>query len=80
MTWRDKARQVIAAVIAEVGTDDPGKLKRALFDAYPFGERQYHPYKIWLDEIKVQLGTKRRKVKDVTVDENQGDLFGKGMR
>jgi hypothetical protein len=55
-TWRDHARRVIAQVIADVGRDDPGRLKRALFDAYPFGERQYHPYRIWLDEIKRQTG------------------------
>jgi hypothetical protein len=30
-----------------------------LFDAYPFGERKYTPYKIWLDEIKRQVGTKK---------------------
>ncbi len=57
-TWRDMARPIIAEVIAEVGTGDPGRLKRALFDAYPFGERQYHPYKIWLDEIRSQTGKK----------------------
>ena len=57
-SWRDMARPIIAKVIAEVGLSDPGRLKRALFDAYPFGQRAYHPYRIWLDEIKVQTGKK----------------------
>lgn len=57
MSWRDTARPIIVRVIRDVGRDDPGRLKRALFDAYPFGERAYHPYKVWLDEIKRQLGT-----------------------
>jgi hypothetical protein len=26
----------------------------ALLAAYPFGERKYHPYKIWLSEIRRQ--------------------------
>jgi hypothetical protein len=34
------------------------EVKKALFDAYPFGERKYHPYKIWLDEIARQMGKK----------------------
>jgi hypothetical protein len=32
-----------------------------LREAYPFGERKYHPYKIWLDEIRRQLGTTDKK-------------------
>ena len=54
-TWRTHAGQVIATVIEEVGTDDKGRLKRALFDAYPYGVRKYWPYKVWLDEIRKQL-------------------------
>jgi hypothetical protein len=53
--WRDKARPVIAAVIARTGTDDPASLRRELLAAYPFGERCRHPYKIWRDEIRRQL-------------------------
>jgi hypothetical protein len=55
-TWRDKAAPIIARVIKEKGTDDLPKLRAALREAYPFGERAYHPYKIWRDEIKRQLG------------------------
>ena len=57
-TWRDKARPIIAAVIAKYGTDDLRFLRSALRDAYPFGERKYHPYRMWCDEVKVQLGLK----------------------
>jgi hypothetical protein len=49
-SWREKSAAVIARVVAEVGTDDQKALKKALFEAYPFGERQYHPYKIWCNE------------------------------
>ena len=37
---------------------DGPAFRKELKDAYPFGPRQYHPYKIWLDEIGRQLGTK----------------------
>ena len=71
MTWRDKARPIIAKVIADVGTSDMSRLRRALREAYPWGPREYHPYKIWCDEIRVQLGTKPKR----TVDEQKPTLF-----
>lgn len=61
MTWRDKARPIIAAVIEQYGTADEAALRAALREAYPWGPRQYHPYKIWCDEIREQLGTKPPK-------------------
>lgn len=50
--WRDRATPIIAEVIARVGRDDERALRKALHDAYPFGERSMHPYKIWRDEIR----------------------------
>jgi len=57
--WRDRCRPIISKVIAE----HKGKptLKQALHDAYPFGQRAYHPYKIWLSEIRRQMGTEKPK-------------------
>lgn len=54
-TWRNAAAPIIARVIREVGTDDPVALRRALREAYPWGEKRMHPYKVWLDEIRRQL-------------------------
>jgi hypothetical protein len=54
-SWRNCAHKVIAEVIAEVGTGDKKALRKALKDAYPFGLRKYHPYKIWCDEIQKQV-------------------------
>lgn len=60
-TWRDIASPVIEAVI-KANKELPAKeLKNKISEAYPFGERQYHPYKVWLDEVKIQLGEKHRK-------------------
>ncbi len=70
MTWRDRAKPIIRDVIHEVGRKDMKKLRAALRDAYPFGERALHPYKIWCDEIKRQLGTRKTQKVD-----GQGELF-----
>ena len=59
--WRNKAKQVIAAVIRENSGMDAKALRRKISAAYPFGPREYHPYRIWCDEVNVQLGTKKPK-------------------
>lgn len=87
MTWRDKARPVIERVLRETVGKPEKEIRAALRDAYPFGERQYHPYKVWLDEIRRQRtgakpkprrGTKARghhEAKTKTLD-----LFGERGR
>ncbi len=57
-TWRDRCRPVIAEVIERVGRDDERALRRELRKAFPFGPKSYYPYRVWLDEIKVQLNKK----------------------
>ncbi len=55
-TWRIEARKVINAVHA--GLPDGASLddrKKAIDAAYPFGPRQYHPYKMWLIERRAYL-------------------------
>lgn len=55
--WRSRARTVIVAVLAELPPDTEVNAKRiALSRAYPFGERKNNKYRVWLDEIQVQLG------------------------
>lgn len=63
MSWRERAQKVVEKVIARVGLDDAKALRKALREAYPFGERKYYPYDVWLDEIKIQTGAKRRSGK-----------------
>lgn len=76
MTCRDYVRPIIAKVIATVGRDDPKALRESLLAAYPFGERKYHPYRIWLSEIRYQLGKdKRRPRTPAPPDPNQKELF-----
>lgn len=61
MPIRDHYRPIIASIIARVGTSDMRLLRKVLRDEFPDPPHRYHPYKIWLDEIAVQLGTKKRK-------------------
>lgn len=73
MTWRDKCRHIITEVLNDTEGKSEKEIKSALRKAYPFGERKYHPHKIWLDEIKVQRGLKKDQPKDI--DPNQTELF-----
>jgi hypothetical protein len=73
MRWREHAAPIITNVIKEYGHDQK-LLKTKLREAYPYGERAYHPYKIWCDEIRRQLGTKKVKCK-IVEQPGQGRLF-----
>lgn len=53
--WRNIARAIISRVIEETKGQSNKAVREALRKAYPFGERRHHPYKIWLDEIAVQM-------------------------
>ncbi len=82
--WRDSCAPIIARVIAENVGKDESVVRMALRKAYPYGQRKYHPYKIWLDEIARQLGKKpplgtfgkKTKERQVVADERQERLFG----
>lgn len=58
--WRDSAAPIISRVLLETEGQPEKEIRKALRDAYPFGERRYHPYKIWLSEIQRQRFTGRR--------------------
>ena len=56
--WRAHARKVIQAVMKKNAGKSEKEVRKAISDAYPFGERARYPYKIWLDEVQVQAGKK----------------------
>lgn len=58
-TWRQRAAPIIHDVIARVGREDEKALRRELRKAYPFMERMGFCYKVWLDEIRCQLGKRQ---------------------
>ena len=46
MNWRSIAFAIIAEVEERYRNESYGALKRALYDAYPFGSRENYPYKV----------------------------------
>lgn len=61
-TWRQKAAPLVARVI-EAGRRqglDGKALVRWCNAQFPWGPREYHPYKIWKSEVKYQLGLTKR--------------------
>ncbi len=57
--WRETCRPIIEKVIRENKHLDEKAIRKALYNAYPFGGRKMYPYKVWLSEIAVQLGKRR---------------------
>lgn len=49
MTWADYADRALAPLFV-VG--EPAPDREAVREAYPFGERAYWPYKVWLARVK----------------------------
>jgi len=60
-TWRENAAPVISKVIQANPEADEKTLRKLISAAYPFGQRAYHPYKIWLSEVKKQLAARFHK-------------------
>jgi hypothetical protein len=54
-TWRNYAIDYLEKILLEYSTlpDPKPSLKYFIRDNYPFGQRKYTPYKIWLEEVKI---------------------------
>lgn len=63
--WRTEPKKVIERAIRDMpyGTDRAA-LRKLISNAYPFGDRALHPYKIWLDETRKQLDRRFPKPKE----------------
>jgi hypothetical protein len=72
-TWRESCSPLIRQVLKDNEGKSEKEIRKALKEAYPFGQRAMHPYKIWLDEIKRQRGLKKKV--SAKVGENQTSLF-----
>lgn len=58
MGWSEDARKRVAAVLTSLAPDATDKQKRAaLRDAYPWGPREYWPYKAWCAAVREALKT-----------------------
>jgi hypothetical protein len=61
-SWRERFAPEIRRVIRENAGQPEKVVRKALRDLWDeahMGERAMHPYKVFLDEIRVQLGKKR---------------------
>jgi len=76
MSWADAAAPIVGEVIRRVGRNDMRLLRKALVDAYPFGERANTPYKAWLAEVRRQLGHPLN-VPKADPQNQQTDMFSK---
>ena len=74
-TWRDGAAPTIRKVLAETKGQDMKAIRKALREAYPYGERRFWPYKIWCDEIRRQLGLKKPPRHEKATDSGQLSLL-----
>ena len=61
-SWRDRAYEVAYRAYLEGKAQglEGAQLKKHIGKAYPFGPRQYHPYKVWLDVVKRILNPQLR--------------------
>jgi hypothetical protein len=54
-SWRERARPIILKVLADNDDKTFTEISAALRQAYPFGNTDHWPYKIWCRERKYQL-------------------------
>lgn len=76
--WRQTANEVIVKIIQDNDSVPEKELRKKISDAYPFGQRAMHPYKIWCDAVAECLWQLRRigsRPKRQTEDHNQTTLF-----
>lgn len=66
-TWRNIVRPIIAAVLQKLGKRrDRKRAEGALFVAYPFKVRRGRRYRVWRDEVRIQLGLRPPRLKCVS--------------
>lgn len=77
--WREDASRIIARVLKETAGQEENAIRKALRDAYPWGERSNHPYKMWCSEVRRQRGivtlTKKQKAQLAQIETHNRSLF-----
>ncbi len=76
-SWRDHALSVIGEVMKSNPAARGNDLRKLLRDAYPFGMREYTPYRIWCEEVnRACIGTAHPK--KAAEQDKDADLFKHG--
>jgi hypothetical protein len=75
MSWREHSKSVIRQAVTELSPTIPDAnelFKHISLKYYPFGERDYHPYKQWLkvlaDEKKIYVWKNKPKTETENVN------------
>ena len=63
MTWAEKCHIVLEEILQQHPHDTPER-RKAIRDAYPFGERKYWPYKVWCKVVSDMTKAKKIKTND----------------
>ena len=73
--WSKTSRKIVSETLKGSEGLSTKEKRKLLFDAYPFGPREYWPYKAWCKAVRDALEIKPKK--KITEDEptNQIDLF-----
>ena len=66
MSWREICTPIIQETLILNEGKPETEIRAALRAAYPFGARQYHPYKVWCDEVRKQLKKPKKTTKETT--------------
>lgn len=69
--WRPYANAIITKIILENNSVPEKDLRKKISEAYPWGERANHPYKIWCSAVQECLWTLRRIGKRPTAAQEQ---------
>jgi hypothetical protein len=80
--WRNAAAPIISKVLTGTKGQSEKEIRKALHDAYPFGMRKYHPYKIWCSEVRRQRAGGRFVILDNTkplVFGNRNNPYGEQL-
>lgn len=77
-TWRSTASHVIRQVLEQTKGKSAAEIRARLIAAYPFGERRYWPYKVWLSEVARQTGRHRTPTRKAVEKAGQASPTGIG--
>jgi len=80
--WRDIARASVQKALDEAKDQGlgPEATQALVNDRYPFGQREYYPYKVWLEERKKLLNPQPVKTRKPDQDKLAAWLEGRPIK
>lgn len=82
--WQTLCDRILSGLFV---AGQPAPAAQAVFDAYPFGARQYHPYKVWCKRVRAWQAAhaaglaspidppRGKRAREKRSDDGSGDLF-----